>query len=71
MDVFIGPLKMDVVIKMHGGTHSEKIDGGNRRLKEEKEKENESVDLQACNLDYKPGEKEAITTFDKLKHAGR
>jgi hypothetical protein len=69
-NLFIGPLDMNVVIKMHDGKHFKAIDEGTKRLVEMvKENEINEQNLKECDQKYKPGEKTETSTFDELKHA--
>jgi hypothetical protein len=67
-NLFIGPLKMDVVIRMHGAEHASLIESGNVSLMQmHQETQTDQQNSQECNRDFKPGEKRSISTFDKLK----
>jgi hypothetical protein len=69
-NLFIGPLGMNVVIKMHDGNHFNTIVKGTQSLMEMvKENEINEQNLHECDRNYKPGEKTEINAFDGLKHA--
>jgi hypothetical protein len=63
-NLFIGPLTIEFVGILHGAKNSKLIDDGNLRLMQMQREGTH----QECNRDFKPGEKNVISTYDTLKH---
>lgn len=76
LNIFIGPLTLNVVEKMHQNTHSSMIELGSKKLRQiyktklNERKKGHDEEPQNCDRSYQPGEKDASkrSTFEKLEH---